>query len=296
MITVITPTYKRSQYLKNAIDSVLSQTYTDFELIVVDDNPADSVERSLTEEVMKGCNDPRVIYIQNKNNLGGAVSRNRGIAEAKGDYIAFLDDDDMYLPDRLEVQVKAMKENDWDVSVMDGATYNYVTGERVAERHQHLRNGMTKNELIRSHLLYHISGTNTFMFKSSFLREIGGFVDVPSCQEYMLMQRALDNDPKFGYIPEIHIKNFMHPGEQISTGPKKLKGQFALYESKKQHFDLLTASERRQVTCRHHGVLFFVYYKMHKYGKALAEAFKCFFSSPKHAYLWFKEYRKKISA
>ena len=179
---------------------------------------------------------------------------------------------------------------------MDGATYNYVTGEKVAERHQQLRNGMTKNELIRSHLLYHISGTNTFMFKASFLKEIGGFVDVPSCQEYMLMQKALDNNPKFGYIPEIHIKNFMHPGEQISTGPKKLKGQFALYESKKQHFDLLTASERRQVTCRHHGVLFFVYYKMHKRGKAFAEAMKCFFSSPTHAYKWFIEYRKKISA
>lgn len=296
MITVVTPTYKRHQYLLNAVNSVLAQTYKDFELIVVDDNPADSEERKLTEELVQGITDPRLIYIQNDNNLGGAGSRNRGIFEAKGDYIAFLDDDDMYLPDRLEVQVKAMQENGWDVSVMDGATYNYVTGEKVAERHQQLRNGMTKNELIRSHLLYHISGTNTFMFKTSFLKGIGGFVDVPSCQEYMLMQKALDNNPKFGYIPEIHIKNFMHPGEQISTGPKKLKGQFALYESKKQHFDLLTASERRQVTCRHHGVLFFVYYKMHQYGKAFIEAVKCFFSSPRHAYLWFKEYKKKINA
>ena len=71
MITVITPTYKRSQYLKNAVDSVLAQTYTDLELIVVDDNPADSEERALTEEVMKGITDPRVVYIQNEMNLGG---------------------------------------------------------------------------------------------------------------------------------------------------------------------------------------------------------------------------------
>ena len=296
MITVVTPTYKRHQYLLNAINSVLAQTYKDVELIVVDDNPADSEERKLTEELVRGITDPRLIYIQNEKNLGGAGSRNVAIEIAHGEYIAFLDDDDVYLPDRLEVQYKQMVENDWDVSVMDGATYDYVTGEKVAERHQQLWSGMTKDELIRSHLLYHISGTNTFMFKASFLKGIGGFVDVPSCQEYMLMQKALDNNPKFGYVPEIHIKNFMHPGEQISTGPKKLKGQFALYESKKQHFDLLTASERRQVTCRHHGVLFFVYYKMHQYGKAFTEAVKCFFSSPRHAYLWFKEYRKKISA
>lgn len=296
MITVITPTYNRDEYLSTAVDSVLNQSYTDWELLVIDDNKPESESRKTTAEVMSKYTDPRIHYIQNEKNMGGAAARNVGIFQAKGDYIAFLDDDDMYLPDRLEVQCKQMVENDWDVSVMDGATYNFVTGEKVAERHQRLRNGMTKDELIRSHLLYHISGTNTFMYKTSFLRSIGGFMDVPSCQEYMLMQKTLDQNPKFGYIPEIHIKNFMHPGEQLSTGPKKLKGQMTLYESKKQHFDLLSASERRQVTCRHHGVLFFVYHKMHQNEKAFLEAMKCFFSSPVNAFKWFMEYRKKINA
>lgn len=296
MITVITPTYNRDEYLSTAVDSVLNQSYTDWELLVIDDNKPETESRKATAEVMSKYTDPRIHYIQNEKNIGGAAARNVGIFQAKGDYIAFLDDDDMYLPDRLEVQCKQMVENDWDVSVMDGATYNFVTGEKVAERHQRLRNGMTKDELIRSHLLYHISGTNTFMYKTSFLRSIGGFMDVPSCQEYMLMQKTLDQNPKFGYIPEIHIKNFMHPGEQLSTGPKKLKGQMTLYESKKQHFDLLSASERRQVTCRHHGVLFFVYHKMHQNEKAFLEAMKCFFSSPVNAFKWFMEYRKKINA
>lgn len=296
MITVITPTYNRADYLSTAVDSVLKQSYSDWELLVVDDNKPESESRKATAEVMSRYTDSRIHYIQNEKNMGGAAARNVGIFQAKGDYIAFLDDDDMYLPDRLEVQYKQMVENNWDVSVMDGATYNFVTGEKVAERHQKLRNGMTKNELIRSHLLYHISGTNTFMYKTAFLRSIGGFMDVPSCQEYMLMQKTLDQNPRFGYIPEIHIKNFMHPGEQLSTGPKKLKGQMTLYESKKQHFDLLTASERRQVTCRHHGVLFFVYHKMHQNGKALSEAMKCFFCSPVNAFKWFMEYRKKINA
>lgn len=296
MITVITPTYNRAEYLGNAIDSVLKQTYKDFELLVVDDNKPESDARKATEAVVARYDDPRIRYIKNPQNMGGAASRNVGIFEAKGDYIAFLDDDDMYLPDRLEVQVNQMIEKGWDVSVMDGATYNYVTGEKVAERHQQVRNGMTKDELIRAQLLYHISGTNTFMYKTSFLQQIGGFEDVPSCQEYMLMQKTLDNDPEFGYIPEIHIKNFMHPGEQLSTGPKKLKGQQLLFENKKKYFYLLTRKERKQVICRHHGVLFFVYYKMRNYGKAFMEAMKCFFSSPSNAWKWFNEYRAKISA
>lgn len=296
MITVITPTYNRADYLGQAIDSVINQSYRDWELLVIDDNKPDSEARKATAKVMSHYSDARIHYIQNEKNLGGAAARNVGISKAKGEYIAFLDDDDMYLPDKLEVQVRAMMENDWDVSVMDGATYNYETGEKVAERHQHIRNGMTKDELIRAHLLYHISGTNTFMYKASYLKEIGGFVDVPSCQEYMLMQKTLDNNPNLGYIPEIHIKNYMHSGEQISTGPKKLKGQQLLFASKKEHFDLLTARERRQVICRHHGVLFFVYFKMHNYFKSFTEAIKCFFSSPVDACKWFKEYRKKISA
>ena len=295
-ITVITPTYNRAEYLGKAIESVMAQTLEDFELIVVDDNRTDSVARKATEQVMKNYTDSRIRYIQNPKNIGGAASRNVGISEAKGEYIAFLDDDDMYLPDRLETQYKQMATNNWDVSVMDGATYNYETGEKLTERHQRLKNGMTKDELIRVHLLYHISGTNTFMYKTDFLRKIGGFEDVPSCQEYMLMQKTLDANPRFGYVPEIHIKNFQHPGEQISTGPKKLAGQMLLFESKKKHFDLLTPAERRQVTCRHFGVLFFVHFKMHHYGSAIIEAFKCFFTSPKHAIEWMMEYKGKIKA
>ena len=215
---------------------------------------------------------------------------------AKGEYIAFLDDDDMYLPDRLRVQYEAMKENDWEVCVMDGATFKYETGEPVSERHQHLWDGMTNDELIRSHLMYHISGTNSFMFRTDFIRKIGGFDIVPSCQEYILMQKALDAKPRFGYLPVTLIKNFQHEGEQVSTGPKKLAGQKMLIKNKKKYFYLLSGKEKRQVLCRHHGVLFFVYYKMHKYLHAAWEAFLCFFTSPSNAVKWVKEYKGKITA
>ena len=296
MISVITPTYNRVEYLGNSIESVLSQTYSDFELIIVDDNPIQSEARKKTEEVIRKYSDSRIRYIKNPMNLGGAAARNRGIDEARGEYIAFLDDDDMYLPDRLKVQVESMQKNGWDVCVMDGATFKYETGEPVSERHQHLWDGMTNDELIRSHLMYHISGTNSFMFRTDFIRKIGGFDVIPSCQEYILMQKALDAKPKFGYLPVTLIKNFQHEGDQLSTGPKKLAGQKLLIANKKKYFYLLSGKEKRQVLCRHHGVLFFVYFKMHKYYHAAWEAFMCFFTSPVNAIKWVNEYKGKIRA
>ena len=296
LVSIITPTYNRAEYLKRAIDSVLSQTYANFEYLIVDDNPQGSDARKETEAIINDYTDTRIRYIQNETNMGGANSRNVGIQMAKGQYIAFLDDDDMYLDDKTEVQIVQMLENDWDVCVMDGATYNYVTGEKLTERHQKVRSNMSREELMKAHLMYHISGTNSFMFKTDFIRKIGGFDDVPSCQEYILMQKAINASPRFGYIPEIHIKNFQHPGEQLSTGPKKLKGQMNMIEQKKKYFNLLTKKERGAVMCRHHGVLFFVHLKMHNYSSAIKEAFLCFVASPTDAWRWMLEYRGKIKA
>lgn len=295
-VSVVTPTYGRPDYLPRAIESVRKQTFADWELIVVDDNPPGSTMRVETERLMARNVDARIRYVKNERNVGGAVTRNHGIEEAKGDYIAFLDDDDEYLPERLAAQWKAMEENEWDFAVMDGATYRHGTGEKVSERHQRVVEGMTNEALMRIHLLYHLSGTNTFMFRADYLRKIGGFDDAPSCQEWFLMEKALMGGGKFGYLPEIHIRNYQHPGGQLSTGKKKLAGQKILFEHKKRHFQLLTSAERRQVVCRHHGVLFFVHFKMHHYLRAAWEAGRCFLASPGDAVAWLKEYKGKITA
>ena len=109
LVSVIIPTYKGSMALRRAIDSVLKGTHTKVEIIVVDDNVPDSQERKLTEMIMESYQkDRRVIYIKHKNNLNGAAARNTGIAQATGDYIAFLDDDDYYLEDRVGRCVRYM--------------------------------------------------------------------------------------------------------------------------------------------------------------------------------------------
>ncbi|MBN1161368.1 MAG: glycosyltransferase [Dehalococcoidales bacterium] len=105
-ISVIIPTYNRALIVKEAIESVLVQTFQDFELIIVDNYSGDD-----TESVVGSYHDQRIRYFKNQNNGLVSVNRNFGIQKAGGEYIAFLDDDDLWLPEKLEKQVKLMDSN-----------------------------------------------------------------------------------------------------------------------------------------------------------------------------------------
>lgn len=96
--SVVIPTYNRAALLPRAIDSVLAQTFDDFELVIVDDASSDN-----TKEVVCAYNDPRIVYVRMERNGGNAAVRNLGVRSARSQYITFLDDDDEYLPDFLKV-------------------------------------------------------------------------------------------------------------------------------------------------------------------------------------------------
>ena len=98
-VSVIIPTYNRAAFLRLAIASVLNQTFQNFEIIVIDDASQDH-----TREVVNSLSDTRIRYIRHEGNRGVAVSRNTGVVNAKGSYIAFLDDDDEWFPEKLQKQ------------------------------------------------------------------------------------------------------------------------------------------------------------------------------------------------
>ena len=102
-VSVIIPTYNRATMLPRAVKSVLAQTYTDLELLIVDDCSADE-----TPEVVAGFVDPRIRSFRHSRNRGLAATRNTGIANSRGEYIAFLDDDDEFLPTKIEKQVNVL--------------------------------------------------------------------------------------------------------------------------------------------------------------------------------------------
>ena len=119
-ISVVLPTYNggtrgEGKYLRQAIESVLNQTYENFELIIVNDCSTDN-----TEDIIKKYRDKRIIYLQHGINKGPSAARNSGIQKSTGDYIVFLDDDDYYYRDKLEKQLKFTIENGAYVSICDG--------------------------------------------------------------------------------------------------------------------------------------------------------------------------------
>lgn len=112
MVSVIMPSYNTAEYIAESIQSVLNQTYTNWELIIVDDCSTDNTD----ETVEPYLRDSRIFYLKNDKNSGAAVSRNRALREAKGKWIAFLDSDDLWLPEKLEKQIAFMENNGYHFS------------------------------------------------------------------------------------------------------------------------------------------------------------------------------------
>lgn len=111
LVSIITPSYNTARFIAETINCVLAQTYTNWELIIVDDCSTDD-----TDAVVVGFTDQRIRYLKNEKNSGAAVSRNRALREAKGKWIAFLDSDDLWEPTKLEKQIQFMERNGYHFS------------------------------------------------------------------------------------------------------------------------------------------------------------------------------------
>lgn len=112
LVSIIMPSYNTAKFIPETIRSVLAQTYQNWELIIVDDCSPDNTD----EAVGAFLSDERIHYFKNEKNSGAAVSRNKALREAKGRWIAFLDSDDLWEPEKLEKQIAFMKKNDYHFS------------------------------------------------------------------------------------------------------------------------------------------------------------------------------------
>lgn len=199
MVSIIIPTYKGSSALTRAIDSVLNQSYKEFEVIVVDDNAPESEERRKTEDLMRRyASDKRVKYLKHVQNLNGAVARNTGISAAKGEYIAFLDDDDYYLPERVQKSVSYLQDNSDAVGIYVGVD---VVNENGTVALQVIPDqDLTIHSLLQKEMVIG-TGSNIFV-KSDVVKKINGFDESFVRRQDIEFMIRVCHEGRVGFLPE----------------------------------------------------------------------------------------------
>ena len=142
LVSVIMPSYNTARFIRETLESVMAQTYTNWELIIVDDCSKDNTD----EIVLPYIDDARIRYLKNETNSGAAVSRNRALREAKGKWIAFLDSDDLWVPEKLEKQIAFMEDN--------GYYFSYTNYIEIDEENSPLGKTVTGPKRITKHGMY----------------------------------------------------------------------------------------------------------------------------------------------
>lgn len=171
LVSVIIPTYKRSAMLGRAIKSVLAQTYREIEVLVVSDNEPGDEYTEEAAKVVSDINDSKVRLILQKKHINGAAARNAGIREAKGQYVAFLDDDDYWESRKLELQVALLETLDESYGGVTCKNKHYCNGTLVAALPPVKENDLCKNILLR---LADLS-TDAILLRRKCLDETGYF-------------------------------------------------------------------------------------------------------------------------
>jgi glycosyltransferase involved in cell wall biosynthesis len=208
LISCLIPTYNRASTLERAVRSVLSQSYTELECLVIDDASTDH-----THEVLQSIIDVRLRIIKLDKNNGVSHARNQGAREAQGEWLAFLDSDDEWLPQKLEWQLN-IAHQDPSLHLIHGEEIWVRNGVRVNQRLKHKKGG--GDQFYRSLDLCLICPSATMMKKQIFW-QLGGFrEDFEVCEDYDLWLKFLCRYP-VGFVEEPVVIKYGGHADQLST-------------------------------------------------------------------------------
>lgn len=246
-VSVVIPTYARPKYLMRAIESVLNQSYSNIELIVVSDNDKDSEAEFETRQLISDIpNNLNVKYLPGDKNEGGCFARNRGLASCTGDYVNFLDDDDILLPQKIEKQVQLIESKHDPVAVVgccaairnaNGKIYRYETPI------------YDDKDIFKSELLHNICTTSLNLVNTEICKKAGGFEYIESSQEHLFLIKIFNELPSFCFVDEVLAEIDQHDGPRVSTNPKRPLGALHLTRIiHERYLPLLTVVQRNEVT------------------------------------------------
>lgn len=221
LVSVIIPTYNRAHLIKRSAQSVLNQTYSNLELIIVDDGSTDN-----TEEVVKSIDDNRVIYIKQPNQ-GACAARNNGIDHARGEFIAFQDSDDVWHYDKLEKQIKCLKETGADMCF---CSLNKIeNGKSVGLIGNHFERGFQRPSVLLSNV-----GTQTLCGKSNIFKTEKFDSKMPRLQDLELLWRIQKKFSTF-YINESLVDYYLQE-DSITNNFEKIEKACVIIMEKHKDF------------------------------------------------------------
>ncbi len=276
LVSVVVPTYKGSEVIARAVDSVLQQSYPEIEIIVVDDNSPDSPERMATELAMKRYNDIKnVVYLKHEVNKNGAAARNTGINYSHGEYVAFLDDDDWFLPEKIKIQIGYLQQHpEYEAC--------YCLAQREGKPIETIpyQGNVSKELLLMKSRMF----TPTLFFRKQSLLAIKGFDEsYRRHQDYEMLLRFFQKGFRIGCVEVILTELGTGGGFNYPTPEKMLEIKNNFLKQFNSAIDLIELSEpgfKKKLYARHYGIVFMMYIIEGQFLHAMPLAFKYFINSP----------------
>ena len=250
-VSVIIPTYNQAKFIDKAIESVLKQSYQDFEIIVINDGSTDN-----TEEIVKNYSDFRIRYICQANNMGVSEARNTGIKVSRGDYIALLDSDDEFLPERLIKQVQILQNKSSEVGVVCSWSYNIdEKGNYISKRCLPRKDGYIYEDLLSTNPI----SVPTVLIRKECFEKVGIFDNLLDGQEDWDMWIRIAKYYKFFLIKIPLAKRRIHPNRASNLLEKKIVTAKRII---KKHINEL--KNRRNIHSKHY---FYIGFRFCRIGK-----------------------------
>ena len=203
LVSVIIPTHNRSLYLTDAVKSILSQSHSNWELIIIADACTDNTKEVIAPYLV----DDRIYYLESKDNIGGAAARNRGLDLAKGDYVSFLDDDDIWGHNKIKIQLEFLQNNPSTKLV-------YCNFNQLYESDKKRTIILTQAVSLEDLLVTNLIGSFSFvMVEASELKNIRIDENLRSSQDWDLWTKVLRNSNSLAQNCDANLVDYRMQGQ-----------------------------------------------------------------------------------
>lgn len=218
LVSIIMPSWNTERFIAETIQSVLDQTYTNWELIIVDDCSSDH-----TDEVVASFKDERIKYLHNEKNSGAALTRNKALRKAKGEWIAFLDSDDLWMPEKLEHQINFMNKNGYSLS--------FTEYEKIDEESKPLNIYVSGPNKVNKRKMYNYDyiGQLTMMYNAKVFGLIQ-IKDIKKNNDYAIRLQLYKKPDTCAYLLKENLAKYRV--RKVSISHDKFRRKF------KSHYDL----------------------------------------------------------